>query len=381
MKSVEILGSIMKQMMLALTLILVAWVNKTNAYEGINISTHKIESKEADSILEFKIALPWGYDKTKAYPVMYTTAGGSRFEYLVHQVDWLSHVAMGPMPQFIIVNVPQVTVPSDLHPKFVAASGVANKLQFSVIEKELIPYINKSFKTQGFNLLEGYSSNGNFVLHTYLEKAELFDGYLVHSPALELDKSGLVEKFNKLNANATNEFPSLYLSLGPFESNKPLFEKIKSKLEYSNKIVFADLSDHNFLSVATLSLNNSVEWTFSDLSPNVQDFEIGGIESVNAYYSKLEKKYNKAMDSSSTIIDLSFHYANKKNNIKALETIDALISSAPENVYYLTRKASVQKLIGKVDGSKQTLMLAQEIATKNKNDDALSYIKGELSKL
>ena len=92
MKSVEILGSIMKQMMLALTLILVAWVNKTNAYEGINISTHKIESKEADSILEFKIALPWGYDKTKAYPVMYTTAGGSRFEYLVHQVDWLSHV-------------------------------------------------------------------------------------------------------------------------------------------------------------------------------------------------------------------------------------------------------------------------------------------------
>jgi len=371
----------MKNWLFVLLTVLVITSYQAKAKNDLEISSHTIESKQANASLKFKVALPWGYDKNKAYPVLYTTAGGSRFNSLTYQLDWLSHVAMGPMPQFIVVNVPQVTVPSDMHPKFVAASGIANELQLTVLAQEVMPYIEEHFLTQGFNLLEGYSSNGNFVLHTFLTKRALFDGYLVHSPVLELDKSGLVGKLSNLETKNLENTPPLYLSLGPFTGNKPLYEKISSHLNHHPAFKFEDLSQHNFLSVATISMVNSAEWLFADLSPDVGEFVEGGIASVKRYYKKLTLKYKKAMDSSDTLINLSFYYANHDNKNKALDTISTLVNEHPDNVYYLTRKALIHKKIGQLEESKQSFTIAEDLATKANNQDALSYIKGELAKL
>mgnify|MGYP000141181001 CR=1 FL=1 len=368
-------------LLVTITLVAATLGFQTRAEDGINISSHTLASKVADSSLNFKVALPWGYDKNKPYPVLYTTAGGSRFDSFVHQVDWLSHVAMGPMPQFIIVNVPKVTVPSDMHPKFIAASGIANKLQLAVLAQEVMPYIEENYQTQGFNLLEGYSSNGNFVLHTYLEKPVLFDGYLAHSPALGLDKTHLVKKLTSLKPADLADQPPFYLSLGPFAENKPIFERIKASLRQSTNLQLEDFSQHNFLSVATISMNNGAEWLFSDLQPKVAQFAEGGSDAVTAYYHKLEHKYKKAMDASNTLIDLSFHYAEQGSKDKAVATINTLVEAHPNNVYYLTRRAAIHKQLGQTEASRQSLYQAEKLAAKANNEDAISYIKGELAKL
>ncbi len=373
------LGSKMRNWLLVL-LALLAYANQTIANDKIMFQKHIIESNKTKSSLEFTVALPLGYDKTKSYPVIYTTAGRSRFKSLVHQIDWLSHVSMGPMPQFMVVNIPQVTVPSDMHPKFVSASGIANELQLSVLMTDVLPYVEKTFNTQDFRLLEGYSSNGNFVLHTYTSNNALFDGYFAYSPALELDKSGLVNKLNDIEHSALKNYAPLYLSLGPFTGNKALFKAIESGFQNSTNKKFEDFSKHNFLSVATLSVNNSFEWFFSDLSPVAAEFAEGGRQAVQAHYTKLKQKYKKPMDATNTLINLSFHYANSDNKVQALETINAVVESDPDNVYYLTRKALILKKVGDSKQSQQNFLLAKSLATKTNNDDALSYIKGELSK-
>lgn len=358
----------------------VAYSSQTKANEEITFQTHTIESDKAELPLKFTVALPWGYDEKKAYPVLYTTAGGSRFKSFVHQIDWLSHVGMGPLPQFIIVNIPQVTVPSDMHPKFITASGIANELQLSVLKAEVLPYIEKKFITQDFKLLEGYSSNGNFVLHTYITNNTLFDGYLAYSPALELDESGIVKKLTTTVLSDTSTHSPLYLSLGPFVGNKSLYESIKANLFSHSNTKFEDFSKHNFLSVATLSVNNSIEWFFSDLSPKTATFADEGIAAIKTYYSELERKYKKPMDYSNTAINLSFYYANQGEKAKALETINVVVNSNPDNIYYLTRKALILYKIGHIDQSQQSYLRAKELAIKTNDDDAISFINGELSK-
>lgn len=347
---------------------------------AIEIQTHSLLSQKASSTLNFKVALPSGFNNKKAYPVLYTTAGGSRFNSFVHQVNWLSHVTMGPLPQFIIVNVPQVTVESDMHPKYVAASGIANTLQLAVLEHEILPFIEAHFKTEDFRLLEGYSSNGNFVFYTYLTRNTLFDGYFVHSPALELDQSGLITQSNNSHLLTKNAKP-MYLSLGPFVNNRALFQTIQANLSKVKSARFEDLSQHNFLSVATVSLNASIEWFFADLSPDLALFTAQGLPSVKAYYQELELKYKKPIDASTSLIDLSFYYAQHGQAQQALDVIDVVIKGQPNSVFYLTRKALILKTLGQIVQSKDAFEQAKIVAFKNQDQDALSFINGELAKL
>ena len=361
--------------------LLVSVAGQAKQTDGISILSHTLDSQVANETLTVKVALPYGFDKPRAYPVLYTTAGGSRFDALVHQVDWLSHVAMGPMPQFIVVNIPQVSVKTDMHPKFIAASGITNKRQLNLLVKELQPFIDNKYVTQGFNVLEGFSSNANFLLYAYLEQAPNIHGYLVHSPALELDQSKLVERLTALSITEVAARAPLYLSVGPFVNNMPLYQKIKGNMQVSENAAFADLSQHNFLSVATLSLNNSVEWLFSDLTPEVMQFAEGGVSAVKAYYGALAKKYNKPMDDSNTILNLSFYYADNGKPQQAISTIDTLITASPDNIYFLTRKAAIYQKLANMLQAKEVFLKAKLLAKQANNQDALSFINGELAKL
>ncbi len=352
------------------------------SWANIETKEHQLDSTLAKQSLKIKVVLPYGYDASKTYPVMYTTSGATRLEVLTHHIDWLSHVAMGPMPQMILVRIPAIDVESDLHPKDVAASGIANKLQLQVLQHEVMPLIDKRYKTQGFNIIEGFSSNGNFPLYVYLTEPSLFQGYIVASPALELDKSGLVTGL--VNSKITDVYNNtwLSLSLGPFESNKPLFNKIKQAFDdQSRQVQFSDFSKMNFLSVATLSFDNAVGWLFSDLSPSAAQFAQTGAKGVEDYYKRLAVKYNKEHDANSTLISLSFYYAEQKQFDRALKVINDVHTRSPSNVYYMTRKAKIESLAGKMAESKRTLLKAQKHAQKANNQDALSYIKGQLSLL
>jgi len=52
------------------------------------------------------------------------------------------------------------------------------------IEKELIPFVDKAFRTNGFRALTGHSYGGLFSSWTLFTKPHLFAGYIIVSPSL-----------------------------------------------------------------------------------------------------------------------------------------------------------------------------------------------------
>ena len=350
--------------------------------KGVKTIKHQFQSKAVKQTISFDVILPWGYDKNQKYPVLYTTSGGSRIDMLTYQTDWLSHVEMGPMPAMIIVQLPQLEVESTLHPKFVSASGVANPVTLNVLKNELIPFIDKTYLTYDYKVLEGYSSNGNFVLYAFEQSPTLFNGFIASSPALELDKSGLVERLSKLRYSENYHDRFFYLSLGPFENNALLFESIKANLSQQKfHARFANYSQYNFLSVGSLSLTDAMEHLFADKHPNSAQFANTGRQGVIDYFKKLSQKYQQFISPNPSLIDLSFYYVERNEGEKAVSTMQYLVNTHPDNTFYLSRLAKVYEQLGETEKSRLTFQQGILLATKLSNDDALSYFKGELSKL
>src|SRR5690349_3620605 len=66
-----------------------------------------------------------------------------------------------------------------------SSGGASNYLAF--FEKELLPYINKKFRTTGENGLMGGSFGGLFTIYSMLERPSLFRFYCTADPALHND--------------------------------------------------------------------------------------------------------------------------------------------------------------------------------------------------
>ena len=64
----------------------------------------------------------------------------------------------------------------------------------SFLKNELIPYINKNYRTEPFNIFIGHSLGGLFVIHTLLDEPQLFDAYFAISPGLHWNGQSEVVK-------------------------------------------------------------------------------------------------------------------------------------------------------------------------------------------
>lgn len=344
-----------------------------------------IHSDIAKQDLTFHITFPQNYesDGTTRYPALYTTSGKSRLKVLESQVKWLSHVGFAPLPQVFFISLPSINAD-----KFTTASGSLYSLTTQVYEKEVIPYIEKNYRTQPYRVIEGFSSNANQLLYIFIEKPQLFNAYMVFSPALGLDKSSLVEKFLTKKADDRYQHRSLYLSLGSFEENKATFERIDNHLitwSASNitglEIWTEDLSNKNYLSAPVVGFTNAAEKIFSDRQPNAKLFVKTGVMGVEQHFNKLHKKYGYALDSSNTIVDLGFYYAKIKQFAKAEAALNTVITKSPKNIIYLIRLSEIQQQGNRKNNAKETLKIALTQAKIQKDAEAINYIQSRLTSL
>jgi predicted alpha/beta superfamily hydrolase len=181
---------------LALALILVAGL--AAAGEPITIGeTLHLDSKILGEQRTILVSPPPGYDRSSnRYPVLYMTDGDGHLTHTRGTVDFLVRNAL--MPDVIIVGVTNTDRTRDLTPtragitendgavrEMPTSGGAASFLDF--FEKELIPFIDVSYRTQPYRVLAGHSFGGLFALNAVFTRPELFDAVLAVSPSLRWD--------------------------------------------------------------------------------------------------------------------------------------------------------------------------------------------------
>jgi predicted alpha/beta superfamily hydrolase len=339
-----------------------------------------LDSTLTNQKITVEVSLPPSYNKQaeRAYPVFITAAGGSRLNVVHEQVKWLSHVSFAPIPEVIFMTMPYIDF-GKLNNKFDQASGKQDELKAKVLTEEVLPQLSKLYRMTDYRVVEGFSSLSNFALYLLRYHSDQFNAFFLFAPALELDKSDLVTSFDESWKLAKNKEHFVYLNLGTFPGNKPLYESLKqamsthSGLSESN-LVFEDMSQGDYLSGPNLGLINASRALFSDLQPDFKQFHISGIKGVTQYFSALSKKYQQPIPIDNKLVDLGFSYAHAEEYKKAIAVLKHVTELKPESTLFRIRLAQVQIQAKATKDAAKTLNLAKSMAKKDKNDEAVSYI-------
>ncbi|MCB0751623.1 MAG: alpha/beta hydrolase, partial [Ignavibacteriae bacterium] len=155
----------------------------------------KIISTEVGDTFYVYIRVPKKYaDKNDHYPVLYLLDGDIDFNMATSIVRYLQYGKEAP--DLIIVGIGYGTMMDDSEQNFrkrdytftkidkLEQSGGADKF-LCFLSKELIPFIDKNYRTTEKRILNGYSLGGLFTIYASLKESNLFDSYIAGSPYIK----------------------------------------------------------------------------------------------------------------------------------------------------------------------------------------------------
>jgi len=155
------------------------------AQDGYTEKRDSINSEILKQNRKISIFLPEGYEKGDAkYPVIYVLDATDRDQHTVPTARFL--FLNNKMPKAIIVGVLNIDRNHDFLPdssknNAPTGGGADNFVKF--FKDELIPQIDRKYRTEHFNVLVGHSYGGVFAMHALLSDPDLFDAYIAIDPS------------------------------------------------------------------------------------------------------------------------------------------------------------------------------------------------------
>ncbi|MEW6735183.1 MAG: alpha/beta hydrolase-fold protein, partial [Acidobacteriota bacterium] len=208
-----------------------------------NVVVNRLSSSVLGEEREFLVHLPESYSResSQRYPVLYVLDGSSEDIHTAKSAALMARIDV--MPEIIIVGIPNVSgkgrqrdyTPPGMRQDIDEADSPEGKAdQFlSFLKTELIPCIERDYRTDGKRMLAGNSRGGLFVIYSMIAEASLFDARFAHSPALWRDNDAIVGRLEHFLASSPNLHGFLYLSLGDAENDKmtKAFERAAATLK------------------------------------------------------------------------------------------------------------------------------------------------------
>lgn len=163
------------------------------------INIGKLDSLQSGILNEkrlIEVFVPAGYKpgSNDKYDVLYVLDGGNWNTGQIMNVQrFLEDEHF--MPQTIVVSIMGIDRNKDLTPTSAdnwKTSGGADKF-LGFIKEELIPYINKTYPSNGDNTIWGHSLGGLFVINALLNAPQAFKSYIAVDPSLWWD-NGYIQR-------------------------------------------------------------------------------------------------------------------------------------------------------------------------------------------
>ena len=202
---------------------------------------HTINSQAVGEERTILVQVPANYDRTDArYPVVYMLDAHAPQHAMIagrgEQQAW-----GGGLPAVIGVGLQNTKRPRDMTPTpsdRQGAGGAAKFLQF--IETEVIPFVEKNYRTEPYRVLAGHSLAGLFTVYAMIERPDAFNAYVAASPYLHWDKNYPVKRAEEVFRNRPELNKRLFIGLGDepqyinaYNAFKELLDRAKpKKLEY-----------------------------------------------------------------------------------------------------------------------------------------------------
>jgi predicted alpha/beta superfamily hydrolase len=190
-----------------------------------------LHSSLLDEDRRILVRLPRHYelDAADRYPVLYKLDGDNQLERFDHSIDVLS--SLDALPDLIVVAIPNARgqrnrdlTPASLHQDSgedgrtgTGAMGRGDRF-LKFIEHELIPHVEKGYRTTSERILAGHSRGALLVLQSLLAHPGLFQARFMFSAPLMRDEQRLIEDARKFFRLRPNLESFLYCNWGEREN-------------------------------------------------------------------------------------------------------------------------------------------------------------------
>ena len=348
-------------------------------------SIHTLTSKVLNEERDIIISLPEGYEESKSsYPVLYLTDGFQNIEHVRGSVELLTRT--GHIAPMIIVGIKSIDRVRDFtytaSENDIKSGGGKQFLAF--IESELIPYIDDTYRTNNFKILEGHSLGGLFTAATLLEKPDLFQGYIIMSPALWWNGEELTQKAKTFFTTQPKLEKKLFFGIGQDESAEDFgmrkeltnfIEVIKDnkpkKLDYSHK----EFENEGHMSSTLLSNYHGLRYIFSDLKYSDEFIANFSNEAFLKREEELILKYGEsAKRTAETYYGLGAAIF-QENLPGAITVFKRSVEVYPIDINLITTLAKLYEKNSDTTNAIDTYELAIEVSIKNNYGNEDSYQK------
>ena len=175
--------------------------------------TSKILKREVPVL----ISVPDGYDAGSTnYPVLYDM-GSFNFTYDCGTVEMLARGSY--IPNMIVVGVPPLQrgyVPTPYEERGEEPAGADLSVKF--LKEELIPFVEKHYRTNSFRILHGHSVGGLFTMYTLFNYPDLFTAYIAGSPWFQTNDQYWLKNIEKMAKVRKVDDKFLFMTVGKEEA-------------------------------------------------------------------------------------------------------------------------------------------------------------------
>ena len=315
---------------------------------GVNVGSYRVlHSEILGEERTILVHLPVGYESAEShYPVFYMLDGNHKAGYLRAAADVSEMAESGLAPPMILVAIANADRTRDMFPVKVdgrpTSGGAPDFLRF--LAEELIPFIDREYRTVDFRILMGQSNSGLFATYAMLKDPDLFNGVIASSPMLgwcsAFVHSLVVPAFTgELDGNRW-----FFMVYGN-EDYEHVADAVPSFVDLLRREAPARLKwDVTILKgeghVPSAGLGMGMRFIFSGFKISDEE-RSAGLDRLRRHYSDLSKRYGFTIHTpASVLLHVGAPFLDEGKNEEALELFRHCVLTNPRSAwchYYLGR--------------------------------------------
>ncbi|CAM3982413.1 MULTISPECIES: alpha/beta hydrolase-fold protein [Pseudoalteromonas] len=345
-----------------------------------SVHTHTFKSAVLNEQRTVVVQLPKSYqsEPNKVYPVIYRLDGAGNIPLASAVIERLQNDNRAP--EVIIVAIENTNRLRDMYPTVnkepqgpVGEGGGAAKF-LAFFEQELIPLVNKNYRTHNYKVIAGASAGGVFALYALQAKPELFQAHIAYSPAVWWNYGASVKSTKSFLAKSKELNNYVYINIGEEAGiMRERYDDLQQSLQ-SNKLAnlrfFSDAFDgiSHGLTTAAGAFNAYYNLFLPKQMPITALTD--DIASIDAYYQNLSQQWGEQISPPDRAVrSLGYNLTGSKQFTRAIEVFKYNLKNHPNSVDALSALSYGYEMQGDTRQALEQMESALAIA-----DDSYPYI-------
>lgn len=365
-----------------LVLLSVSAFAQTPVTASVYHDVHKISSKVLNEERSIWVRVPLDYQRTdEKFPVVYMLDGHapqpSMMAGIIDQQVWGQQ-----MPEMIIVSIQNTDRTRDMTPtKTDRVNSGGGEAFMKFIESEVIPLVEKNYRTQPFRIFAGHSLGGLTVVYSFVSRPDLFNAYIAASPVLHWDDDYVIKRAEELFKQKRDWNKTMFIGIGDepaytkgFNSFEKLLKKEKPKdLDFE----FREFKEENHASVVL----RAYYWGLRKVFEGWQPPQSGSVADLENHYKKLSKRFGYEILIPEALLNIAGYQMLSANKFpEAIEIFKTSVKNHPTSANVYDSLGEAYEKNGQMKQAKENYEKAYNIAVKQGDERLAPLFKANLDR-